>query len=116
MRTGKTMFWVLFLSLIASVAMAQEKSTVPEPIDPIAAIDRDAELAQILLGKVRQEIELDGVAQQMLQWIDQRVYHLVVQHDLRALQVEHHRLGATLGRLADGSLQARSQGACRHHA
>ena len=29
MRTGKTMFWVLFMSLIASVAGAQEKSTVP---------------------------------------------------------------------------------------
>lgn len=29
MRTGKTMFWVLLMSLIASVAIAQEKSTVP---------------------------------------------------------------------------------------
>jgi hypothetical protein len=28
-RTGKTMFWVLLISLIANVAMAQEKSTVP---------------------------------------------------------------------------------------
>jgi len=28
-RTGKTMFWVLLMSLIASVAIAQEKSTVP---------------------------------------------------------------------------------------
>jgi len=28
-RTGKTMFWVLLLSLIASGAVAQEKSTVP---------------------------------------------------------------------------------------
>ena len=29
MRTGKTMFWVLLMSLIASVAIAAEKSTVP---------------------------------------------------------------------------------------
>ncbi len=29
MRTGKTMFWVLLMSLIASVAIAQERSTVP---------------------------------------------------------------------------------------
>lgn len=29
MRTGKTMFWVLVMSLMASVATAQEKSTVP---------------------------------------------------------------------------------------
>ena len=29
MRTGKTMFWVLLMSLIASVAIAEEKSTVP---------------------------------------------------------------------------------------
>jgi len=28
-RTGKTMFWVLLMSLTASVAIAQEKSTVP---------------------------------------------------------------------------------------
>jgi len=28
-RTGKTMFWVLLMSLMASVAIAQEKSTVP---------------------------------------------------------------------------------------
>jgi len=28
-RTGKTMFWVLLMSLIASVAIAEEKSTVP---------------------------------------------------------------------------------------
>jgi hypothetical protein len=28
-RTGKTMFWVLLMSLIASGAVAQEKSTVP---------------------------------------------------------------------------------------
>ena len=30
MRTGKTMLWVLLMSLMASVAIAQEKSTVPE--------------------------------------------------------------------------------------
>ncbi|MEE8127645.1 MAG: hypothetical protein V3T45_03765 [Nitrospinaceae bacterium] len=29
MRTGKTMFWVLLMSLMASVAVAQERSTVP---------------------------------------------------------------------------------------
>jgi len=29
-RTGKTMLWVLLMSLMASVAIAQEKSTVPE--------------------------------------------------------------------------------------
>ncbi len=29
MRTGKTMFWVLLMSLVASVAIAAEKSTVP---------------------------------------------------------------------------------------
>jgi hypothetical protein len=28
-RTGKTMFWVLLMSLMASVAVAQERSTVP---------------------------------------------------------------------------------------
>lgn len=28
-RTGKTMFWVLLMSLAASVAIAEEKSTVP---------------------------------------------------------------------------------------
>jgi hypothetical protein len=28
-RTGKTMFWVLLMSLVASVAIAEEKSTVP---------------------------------------------------------------------------------------
>jgi hypothetical protein len=28
-RTGKTMFWVLLLSLMASAAIAEEKSTVP---------------------------------------------------------------------------------------
>ena len=30
MRTGKTMFWVLLMSLMASGAIAEEKSTVPE--------------------------------------------------------------------------------------
>lgn len=35
MRTGKTMFWVLLISLMASVAVAQEKSTVPAgPLAP----------------------------------------------------------------------------------
>ena len=35
MRTGKTMFWVLLMSLIASVAIAAEKSTVPgAPLAP----------------------------------------------------------------------------------
>ncbi len=35
MRTGKTIFWVLLMSLVASVAGAQEKSTVPgEPLAP----------------------------------------------------------------------------------
>jgi len=34
-RTGKTIFWVLLMSLVASVAGAQEKSTVPgEPLAP----------------------------------------------------------------------------------
>jgi hypothetical protein len=31
-RTGKTMFWVLFICLMASVAIAQEKSTVPSEV------------------------------------------------------------------------------------
>ena len=29
MRTGKTMFWVLLMSLVASVALAQEKPAAP---------------------------------------------------------------------------------------